>query len=163
MIIVLNISPVGTDEDIELVRILLAEYLAWLEDEKWISLQESQAFEEQLANLPGGFAPPDGCILLAVQRGQAAGCVALRKLNDSACEMKRVYVTPEFRGLKIGRKLAEAIIERACEIGYTHMCIHTLAAMQAANTLCRSLGSEEIAPHEENIVTGSVFMELKLV
>ena len=158
----LKIHEAQTDEDVELVKALLAEYLDWIETEALISPQEHNAFRDQLANLPNGFVKPDGCLLVAMYRGCAAGCVALRKLNDGVCEMKRLYVTPKFRHLKIGRKLVEAIIEKACEIGYTHMCAHTLAAMEAANTLYPSLGFKEIAPYEENIIAGSVFMELKL-
>lgn len=158
----LKIFPVEVDEDIELVRVLLEEYLAWLETEKWISSQEFQAFQDQLAKLPNGFAGPGGCLLVAIYRGEAAGCVALRKVDDGVCEMKRLYVKQKFRGLKIGRALAEAVIEEARKIGYAQMRAHTLRAMEAANTLYVSLGFEEISPYEENLIDGAVFMELAL-
>jgi ribosomal protein S18 acetylase RimI-like enzyme len=159
----LQIFQAETDKDIELVRGLLGEYLAWMESKKWISSEESQAFEEQLANLPNSFAPPDGCLMLAMYRGEVAGCVALRKLNDTVCEMKRLYVKSSLRGLEVGRKLAEAVITKAQKIGYARMRVHTLQMMKAANTLYRSMGFGEIDPYEENVIEGGVFMELKLV
>ncbi len=158
----LKIYPVKTEEDIESVKLLLEKYLAWLESEKWISPQESQAFEEQLSNLPNAFEPPDGCLLLAMYRGEITGCVALRKLYDNVCEMKRLYVKPSLRGLKIGRKLAKAAITEARRIGYTYMRGHTLQMMETANILYKSLGFVEIDPYEENDVEGGLFIELKL-
>ncbi len=158
-----KIFSAKTDKDIEHVKILLEEYLDWLESKKWISSQESQAFEEQLANLPNSFAPPDGCLLLAMYQEEIAGCVALRKLNDTVCEMKRLYVKSSLRGLEVGRNLAEAVVTKAQKIGYTRMWVHTLQIMKAANTLYRSMGFREIDPYEENDIEGGIFMELKLV
>lgn len=159
----LKIFPVETNEDIESVKILLEEYLAWMEIEKLISAQEFQAFQEQLANLLNGFAQPTGCLLVAMYQDENAGCVALRKLTDSICEMKRLYVRKKFRGMGIGRKLAECVIGEARRLGYARIRVHTLRAMEAANTLYEALGFKQISPYEESLIEGGVFMELKLV
>ena len=115
----LKIHPAQTAEDIAIVKGLLAEYLACRELEDSIFPQEVQAFQKQLSKLPAEFAGPNGCLLLAMYREQPAGCIALRDLGDNICEMKRLYVKPEFRGLKIGRKLAGAVIAEARKIGYS--------------------------------------------
>jgi ribosomal protein S18 acetylase RimI-like enzyme len=153
----LKIFPVETDKDIELVRELLEEYA----DSLGIDLG-FQNFEEELANLPGCYARPEGCILLARYNEEIAGCVALRRLSDGICEGKRLYVKPQFRGLKIGRKLTEAIIEEARKIGYTRMRGDTLASMKAAQALYASLGFKQIEPYCYNPIEGAIFIELVL-
>ena len=153
----LKIFPVETDKDIELVMELLEEYA----DSLGIDLG-FQNFEEELANLPGCYARPEGCILLARYNEEIAGCVALRKLSDGICEGKRLYVKPQFRGLKIGRKLTEAIIEEARKIGYTRMRGDTLASMKAAQALYASLGFKQIEPYCYNPIEGAIFIELVL-
>ena len=159
----LKIYPVETDEDIEIARSLLAEYLACRELEDSIFPQEVQAFQKQLSELPAEFAGPGGCLLLAMYGEQQAGCVALRDLGDSICEMKRLYVKPEFRGLKIGRKLAEAVIAEAQRIGYSAIRGDTVGSMQTAQTLYASLGFNEIESYRYNPIEGVKFIELKLV
>jgi len=154
----LKFFPAETGEDIELVRGLFEEYA----DSLGIDLG-FQNFEEELANLPGCYARPEGCILLARYNEEIAGCVALRKLSDGICEGKRLYVRPQFRGLKIGRKLVEAIIAEARKIGYTRMRGDTLASMTAAQALYASLGFKEIEPYCYNPIEGAKFIELKLV
>ncbi len=121
------------------------------------------SFWHQSKNLSECFGPPDGSLLLAKYKKEAAGCVAIRKLSDGICEMKRLYVKPEFRGLKIGRKLAQAVINEARRIGYRHMRIHTISAMEEANSLYRSLRFTEIGPYEYSPRQDAVFLELKLV
>jgi GNAT superfamily N-acetyltransferase len=159
----LRIHSVETDEDVDLTKGLLEGYLAsWFEFDGPIHEKEVEAFQHQLRNLADHFGPPDGYLLLARYGEEVAGCVALKKLSNDVCEMKRLYVRTEFRGLKIGRQLAEAIIEQAKKIGCRQMLIHTISAMKEANGLYRSLGFAEIEPYEYSPREDAVFMELKL-
>ena len=106
---------------------------------------------------------PSGRLLLAIQEEQLAGCVALRKIDDSTCEMKRLFLRPKFRGKGLGRRLAEAIIAEARAIGYQRMRLDTLPGrMDQAIALYRSLGFKEIGAYYDTPVVGTTFMELKL-
>ncbi len=119
-----------------------------------------QDFEKELAELPGEYSPPGGRLMLAVQGEEVVGCVALRKIEDGICEMKRLYIRPNFRRKGIGRQLAEKIISEARKIGYTHMRLDTISSMKEANTLYESLGFKEIKPYRYNPINGALYMEL---
>jgi len=152
-----KIIQAESGEELERIRNLFGEYADTLD----FGL-DFQNFEEELANLPGDYVRPAGCLLLALYKGQPAGCVGLRKLSEGVCEMKRLYVKEHFRGLGIGRALTEAIIEEAGKIGYNYMRLDTVPAMEAARKLYVSLGFKQTSPYRYNPIEGAVFMELRL-
>lgn len=124
-------------------------------------------FEKEVAALPGAYAPPAGRLLLALQEssegpGEAAGCAALRKFDQGACEMKRLYVRPAFRGAGAGRELVNELISEARSIGYRRMLLDTLPSMKEAHELYRSLGFREIPSYQESPVPGALFFEILL-
>jgi putative acetyltransferase len=122
-----------------------------------------QNFEQELAGLPGHYAPPDGRLLLAEYDGQLAGCVALHKWECGVCEMKRLYLRPSFRGKGLGRAIAEKIIAEARNIGYRRMRLDTIEPlMKDAVEMYRKLGFREIAPYRPNPIAGAMYMELQL-
>ena len=122
-----------------------------------------QSFDQELASLPGDYAPPDGRLLVAEYRGQLAGCVALHKLDPEVCEMKRLYLRPQLRGRGVGRALAEAVIAEARVIGYRKMRLDTVEpVMPNAVALYRRLGFREIDPYRANPIAGALYMELVL-
>ena len=146
-----------TENDVEHARTLFQEYAAGL----GISLC-FQNFDQELTNLPGDYAPPDGRLLLAIEDDQIAGCIAMRKVGPGLCEMKRLFVRPTYRGTGLGRILVNAIIEEARMLGYTHMRLDTLPGrMDKAIALYRSIGFVEIEPYYDS-VAGAKFMELDL-
>ncbi len=149
-----HIAPAMT-EDLDAVRGLFREYEASLSFS--LSFQD---FEGELKGLPGRYAPPSGQMLLARRAGAIVGCVALRRIGDGTCEMKRLFVQPAFRGQGIGKTLAQAIVEEGRRIGYKRMRLDT--AMEPARSLYQSLGFREIPPYQQVPVEGVVFMELEL-
>ena len=155
-----NLVQVQTPEGVESARELFKEYSAWL----GLNLC-FQNFEKELAELPGDYVPPAGRLFLAIEGDQVAGCVALRRLgNGGVCEMKRLYVRPEFRGRGLGRELTRAVINAAHEVGYERMRLDTLPGkMDRAIAMYRSLGFQEIDPYYDNPVAGATFMELSLI
>jgi len=122
-----------------------------------------QNFDKELADLPGDYAPPKGRLLLAEYEDQLAGCVALHKLDGSICEMKRLYLRPQFRGKGLGRVLADRIISEARQIGYERMRLDTVEpVMKDAVVMYRRIGFVEIDPYCTNPIAGALYMELKL-
>jgi ribosomal protein S18 acetylase RimI-like enzyme len=125
-----------------------------------------QGFEQELAGLPGDYAPPGGVLLLALVDGEVAGCGAVRPLPDSdypnACEMKRLYVRRAFRKFGLGRLLAQALMDRAAEAGYSAMLLDTLDDMEAARGLYASLGFEEVPPYYYNPIPGAHYLKAEL-
>lgn len=121
-----------------------------------------QGFEIELLNLPGEYSPPNGELLLAKYKGEIAGCVGLRKLDDNICEMKRLYVRPFARGYGVGRKLAVSIINIATERQYSLMRLDTLATLKQAMKLYESLGFRIIKPYYHNPLSNVVYWEKDL-
>jgi putative acetyltransferase len=155
----LSIAIVQAGDDCRLreVRALFEEYVRSLGVDLGF-----QGFAEELAGLPGEYAPPGGRLLLA-QRGPAsAGCVAVRRLEPAVCEMKRLYVRPAYRGAGLGRRLAEAAVKQARAGGYHRMRLDTLAEMEPARALYHALGFRPIAPYRHNPLPGASFLELDL-
>ncbi len=150
------IVPAQTDDQIAAARNLFVEY----SDELAVDLC-FQGFQQELAGLPGAYAPPDGRLLLVID-DQPVGCVAVRKLDDGICEMKRLYVKPAYRDKGLGRRLAEAIIVEARTIGYRKMRLGSLASLKEAAAMYRSLGFIEIPAYRYNPLPDAVFMELGL-
>lgn len=144
-------------EDYREARVLLREYEAESEVDLCFL-----GFEEEIENLERMYGPPGGRFLILRAGERAAGCVALEDSSGKVCEMKRLFLRPEFRGRGLGRKCAEEVVRIAREMGYAAVRLHTLPAMRAAIALYRSMGFREIAPYAEPPVEGVVFMELGL-
>jgi ribosomal protein S18 acetylase RimI-like enzyme len=151
------IAPATTPADIEEIRALFFEYGASL----GVDLK-FQGFDDELASLPGAYAPPDGRLLLARAAGTVIGCVGLRPHAPGICEMKRLYVRPGHRALKAGRTLAEAVIAEARAGGYRAMRLDTLPGMAAAQALYTALGFRDIPPYYQNPIAGTRYCELDL-
>ena len=147
----------ASEAEIETVRTLFREY----EKSLGISLC-FQNFAEEVAGLPGDYAPPDGRLLVAFVGKRPAGCVALRRIGDDVAEMKRLYVRLGFRGMKLGRRLAEAVLKEARSIGYRAVRLDTLPSMREAQTLYLSMGFTDIPPYNDHPVEGTRFMEKRL-
>ncbi len=153
----MQILPAATPADIAQARALFLEYAA----ESKLDLC-FQGFEEELATLPGKYAPPGGRLLLASEGDITAGCGALRELSEGVCEMKRLFVRPAFRKQGVGRMLAERLIEEARRNGYGSMRLDTLASMRAARALYELLGFRRIPAYYANPLAEVVYLELAL-
>lgn len=125
-----------------------------------------QNFEEELADLPGDYRSPAGRLMLALVDGAVAGCGALRPLPDcdypNACEMKRLYVRPAFRGFGLGRLLVQALLDDAKRAGYSSVLLDTLDDMEAARGLYASFGFEEVPPYYYNPIAGAHYLKADL-
>ncbi len=139
------------------IRRLLSEYQTGLSVDLCF-----QGFEEELAALPGAYAPPRGNLLLAMRDDEALGCVGVRPLDAGRCEMKRLYVRPAGRGQGLGRQLAERAIAFARAAGYREMVLDTLPQMVEAQRLYAVLGFTECAAYYENPLPGVRYLRLKL-
>jgi ribosomal protein S18 acetylase RimI-like enzyme len=167
----IEIAQAVTKEQLDDVRALMRAFVAWhrerhVEDLALIDSYFDQAeFEAELAGLPGKYAPPKGRLLLARRDGEAAGCVALRDLGDGICEMKRMFLPVRFRGLGIGRALAERIIGEARNAGYRLMRLDTSLRQREAIGLYEKAGFKRIAPYydlPQQMRDWLVFMEMEL-
>ena len=143
----------ATPSDLDEIRAMLREYAEWLQVDLCF-----QNFDQELAGLPGDYASPSGCLLIA----EGAGCVALRRIDDDICEMKRLYVRPVHRGSGLGRRLILAIIEHAREIGYVKMRLDTMPKMNSAQSIYESFGFRDISAYRYNPEPGARFLELDL-
>jgi putative acetyltransferase len=148
-----KVVSVTEPADVDEVRTLFAEYAASLPFDLGF-----QSFDDELATLPGAYAPPHGALLLA----RGGGCVAIRALEDGVCELKRLYVRPEARGRGLGRTLTLAAIAEARRLGYERIRLDTVPGMERAQELYEAVGFAEIAPYRDNPVPGARFLELQL-
>lgn len=153
----MQLIPAHGPERIEQVRELFKEYASSLQTDLCF-----QNFERELAGLPGDYAPPAGCLLMAIGAMGLEGCVALRKIDGQTGEMKRLYVRPAFRGKGLGKALTSAILSAARAAGYQRIRLDTLPEMPEAIALYQSLGFRPTAAYRYNPVPGSLFLELEL-
>jgi GNAT superfamily N-acetyltransferase len=158
----LRIAPAISEEAILRARNLFREYASMRGVAPCV-----EDFEREVASLPGAYGPPDGRLLLAIDemRGnleEAVGCAALRRWDQDTCEMKRLYVRPEFRGKGAGQMLVENLIGEARSIGYTRMLLDTLPTMQEAHKLYRKMGFRGIPAYQKKDIPGVLFFGLAL-
>ena len=167
----IKILEATSEENLDHVKNLIRTFLSWhlkshLEDIDLIKEYfDPKDIEEELASLPGKYSMPGGRLLLAFYKDQPAGCVAFRKLDDHSCEMKRMFVYPEFHGKGVGNALAKAIIGKAKKAGYATMKLDTSIRQIAAQKLYRRFGFKNIGAYFElpgRIKNWLIFMELKL-
>jgi ribosomal protein S18 acetylase RimI-like enzyme len=147
-------------QDVEhhaIARVLFVEYAEQLGHGL-----EFQQFDRELETLPGPYAPPQGCLLLASDGNDWIGCVALRPQSATICELKRMYIRPAYRRRGIARRMTAEIIRIARQIGYERMRLDTLAPMTPARRLYESMGFRQIEPYYHNPIDGAVFYELDL-
>lgn len=155
--VILKFVEANDLENLENVNILFTEYSNSLNIDLCF-----QDFNNELKTLPGKYKKPSGSLILAFVDENLAGCVALKKLEDDVCELKRLYVRDKFRGLKIGKILLEEIVKEAKNIGYTYMRLDTLPSMKSAQGLYEKIGFYDINPYTYNPIEGARYMELKL-
>lgn len=153
----MQIAQATTPLHLAAIRTLFQEYAAWLRVDLCF-----QGFTEELAGLPGRYAPPGGRLLLASAGHEPAGCVALRPAGDTVCEMKRLFVRPAYQGRGLGKRLAEQVVAEAREIGYSTMILDTLPDMQRAIRLYEALGFARCSAYYATPLEETVFMELRL-
>lgn len=143
--------------DLENIKLLFNEYTTML----GVNLA-FQGYDEEIKNLPGKYALPYGRLYIAYYNNKAAGCIALRKFENDGCEMKRLFVRPEYRHLKIGKKLVDKIIEDARELKYKYMVLNTLSNLHEAVSLYRKSGFQEVEAYYENPLDNVLYFKLEL-
>jgi putative acetyltransferase len=153
----MQICPASTHEQIGAILELFEEYAAWLQIDLCF-----QGFAAEVATLPGLYAPPRGCLLLAKQGESSAGCVALRPVGETACEMKRLFVRPAYQGRGLGNALAQRVVLEARNIGYSTMRLDTLPYMHKAIRLYESMGFVRRSAYYDTPLHETIFMELNL-
>ena len=152
-----HIKQVKKSDDIETVQTLFDEYVTALNIDLTF-----QNYDNERRHIADIYLPPTGALYLAENNGASAGCVGLRKLDGQRCEMKRLYVRPDFRGMGLGAALCYQIIEKGRQLGYTEMLLDTLASMHGAVALYRSLGFKQIAPYYHNPLPDAQYLALRL-
>jgi ribosomal protein S18 acetylase RimI-like enzyme len=153
----IEISQASDADDVDVVRRLFLEY----QEALGVDL-DFQDFASEVAGLPGDYAPPRGRLLVARDGDEAAGCVAMRPLDGDVCEMKRLYVRPDYRSAGVGRRLAERVIDEARAAGYRRMYLDTLPTMAGAQRLYERLGFRDIAPYRHNPIAGTRYLGLEI-
>jgi GNAT superfamily N-acetyltransferase len=167
----IEVAQATTAAQVDEVRALFRAFFDWHRSQHSADLAlveryfDAAAFEREIASLPGQYAQPTGSLLLAHHEGRPAGCVALRALSEGACEMKRMFVLPEFRGLGVGRALAERVVADARIAGYTQMRLDSSRRQQAAIGLYEASGFHRVQPYynvPDDLREWLVFLELQL-
>ncbi len=160
----IQIAPAVSENDLEQIRELFREYFAWVQDDLRFDLSY-QGIEAELTTLPGAYISPQGCLLLARSGGKPVGCIALRPHSLEICELKRMYVRPDFRGQGIGRMLCVQIIQVAKLAGYSLMRLDTEISLRSARKIYTDLGFHSASPYyevPEALHDRTIFMELNL-
>ncbi len=153
----MRIIEANTDELIIQVKSLYLEYAESLDFDLCF-----QNFDNEMEDFPNHYSPPTGNLLLALSENEPMGCVGVRFFEKDICEMKRLYIKPEYRGKKAGKELAVSAIKSGKALGYGYMRLDTLSSMETANQLYKSLGFIEIDPYRDNPIDGAIYMELNL-
>ena len=157
-----------TAQQLDQVRSLMRSFIAWHKDRHREDMRlidayfDAEAFEQELASLPGKYAPPHGQLLLATVDDSPAGCVALREIDSASCEMKRMFVRPAYRGNGFGKKLTLAILDEALDMGYERVRLDTAPTMHEAIRLYEAIGFRRIEPYRHYPVADVIFMEVVL-
>lgn len=160
----MKIIEVQTPVEMEQIKELFREYYRFLAREHGLDISY-QGIEDELASLPGKYATPEGRLILAFEANQSVGCAALRPIDERICELKRMYVLPQYRGQDVGKMLAQRLIEEARQVGYHLMRLDTGNFLTSAIKLYESLGFKQIEPYNEvpeEIRKIAIFMELDL-
>jgi len=149
-----KVSIAASEQQLDAVRELLREYESLLRQH-----HVGPSFDKEIAGLPGEYAPPHGVCLLVEEDDRVAGCVVLRRLEEGICEMRRLYIRPEFRGRGLGRMATLALCREARRIGYHKVRLLSMLTMTEAIAIYRSLGFREIKPYRPTTATSPLYME----